>query len=214
MRSLLLALALLFAGVPAAAAAAETSPARARTEAFIATFQKVKSDGSASRNEAVLDELDGFLDFETLVGAPIAPRKEKFTEAQLQRFRTTFRRLFREGAYANSGTFFREGELKIASERTEGDTTLVTIEAYLPSEDLEAEVGLRWKEVDGALRIVDILFDGDSLLLDYRNQFTRIVDQEGVEALLQKIEAKLAELQAAGKAGGTQKDKGGPTGKK
>jgi ABC-type transporter MlaC component len=192
-------LALVAAWLPASSALAAEGGATQRTEALIAAFKKVKTGADAKGNAAAYAELDGFLAFDTLTSMAIETRADKFTAAQRTEFKTTFRELVRQIAYANSGDFFRKAEVKVLAPKAKGDVTVVTLDTRLPEEDLETEVGLHWKQVDGKLQIVDVSFDGDSLVLDYRNQFTGIVDKEGVASLLAKANEKLAELGKAAK---------------
>ncbi len=190
MRSILLILAFFAVAVPSLASAAD-EPAVARTKALIAAFQKVKSDAPPEANKAAFGELDGFLDFDVLATAPLEPRKDKFTPAQRKEFQTKFRELIRLIAYPNSGGFFREAEVKFLAPKKAGDVTVVTLDTRLPKEDLETEVGLHWK----GDKLVDVSFDGDSLVADYRNQFTRIVDKEGAAGLIAKATERLETLQ-------------------
>ena len=204
MRTLVLTAALL-AATPALAAeaapapAAQTAPdpaaATKRTEELIAAFKAVKSGADAKTNAAAYAKLDGFFDFDTITTGPISNRLDKFTPAQRKEFDRLFEKLVRENAYPSSGDFFREAQLEIAGGRAKGDVTVVTIEALDPADDMETEVGVHWKEVGGALKVVDVDFDGDSLIVDYRNQFTGIIDREGVDALLTRAKDRLAELQ-------------------
>lgn len=42
-------------------------------------------------------------------------------------------------------------------------------------------------------RVVDIVTEGSSLVLNYRNQFRRVIEQKGFSGLLEKMRAKAAE---------------------
>jgi ABC-type transporter MlaC component len=196
MRSIALVLALL--ALPLAARAAP-APA-ARTEALIAAFQKVKPDdgrlAAADRaaNERAFAELDGFLDFDTLTAEPIRPHLAKFTPAQKQEFTGKFRQLIRLVAYPDSGSFFRKARRTVGAPRAVGADQVVDVVLRLPEEDLETKVSFHWRPVAGTLRLVDVDFDGDSLVRDYQNQFGRIVEKDGAAGLLRKADDKLAEL--------------------
>ena len=47
------------------------------------------------------------------------------------------------------------------------------------------------------LRIVDVALDGASVSLDYENQFGRVLRKDGADALIGKMQARLAEAQKA-----------------
>jgi ABC-type transporter MlaC component len=196
MRVLALALVVLAAS-PAAAAA--PSPV-ARTEALLAAFQEVKAKpgetAAATRaaHETAFAALDEFFDFDTLTAEPIRPHVSKFTAAQRKEFTGKFRELIRLVAYPDTGEFLRKAQRKVGAAREVNGTQVVDVELRLPEEDLETRVSFHWKEVRGALRIVDVSFDGDSLIRDYANQFGRILEKEGAAGLLRKADEKLAEL--------------------
>jgi ABC-type transporter MlaC component len=196
------ALVLAFLALPLAAAAPPPAPV-ARTEALIAAFQAVKPDDgkltAADRraNELAFAALDSFFDFETLTTEPIRPHRAKFTAAQRQEFAGKFRELIRLVAYPGTGAFFRKAKRTVGVPRDAGDARVVDVELRVPEEDLATTVSFHWKPVGGTLRLVDVDFDGDSLVRDYRNQFGRIVDKDGAAGLLKRADEKLAELRKA-----------------
>jgi ABC-type transporter MlaC component len=173
-----------------------------RTDAFIAAFKSVKSGEKLSpadrrANEQAFVALDRFMDFDTLIQKTIEPRAGKFTPKQKTEFASKFRDLIRRIAYPNSGEFFRSAKMKIGTAVEKGETTVVSIDAHVPKDDLKTKLQLSWsraKAKDGTLKLVDVAFDGDSLIQDYQNQFARIIDKEGVAGLLRKVDEKKAEL--------------------
>lgn len=193
----LLAAALLV--LPLSAGAAEPD-ARAETEALIAAFQKVKQDdGKLSKadreaNAKAYAELDALLDDEHFTSVSIEPRAEKFTAEQLSSFKAKFWKVVQLVAYPNSGEFLREAKVTLGKAKKAGEVWSVPLKAVLASEDLETELEFHWRQGPKGLRVVDVLFDGDSLVRDYQNQFARIVDKKGAEGLLKVLEEKRAEL--------------------
>ena len=134
------------------------------------------------------------MDFETLTTRPIEPRADKFSPKQKAEFTAKFRELIRGIAYPDSGGFFRDAKMKVGAPVEKGDATVVPVDANVPKDDLRTKLEFHWAKKDGALKIVDVAFDGDSLIKDYQNQFARIIDKEGVAGLLKKVDEKKAEL--------------------
>src|SRR5207237_4214209 len=94
----------------------------------------------------------------------------------------------------DSGAFFRKAKWSITSGKDEGgDKAIARIEAS--KDDLESKIDIKWRLIDGSLRIYDVLFDGDSLVQDYKNQMTRIIDKGGVKELMGKLDKKKADLE-------------------
>jgi phospholipid transport system substrate-binding protein len=180
-------------------AASAAVPAVERTESFIAAFKKVKSSAKPTAaekkaNEAVFAELDKFMDFDTLTEKPIEPRAAKFSPKQKAEFTSKFKDLVRRIAYPDSGDFFREAKMKVGAPSEKDGATVVPIDAHLVKEDLRTKLELYWMKKGGTLRLVDVAFDGDSLIKDYQNQFARLIDKEGVPGTLKKLDEKKAEL--------------------
>jgi phospholipid transport system substrate-binding protein len=198
---LLTALAVGGVGLIGLAGSAVAAPAAAeRADSFIATFKKVKSGDkltAADRkaNEQIFAELDQFMDFETLTGKPIEPRASKFSPKQKSEFTSKFRDLVRRIAYPDSGQFFRDAKMKMGAPVEKGPVTVVPIDASVPKDDLKTKLELFWAKKGTTLKLVDVAFDGDSLIQDYQNQFARIIDKEGVAGLLKKMDDKKAELE-------------------
>ena len=191
LRTLTVALALL---VPFAASAAK-DPAQTRTDQMIAAFKAVKAGAGDAANAKPYGTLDGLIDYDTITAKAIEPRAAKLSAAQLEKFKKQFRELIRMQAYPDSGDFFRRAKLTFKPVTTEGGTTNVPFRAYVASEDLETNVTLHWaKAKDGALKMVDVSFDGDSLVRDYQNQFAKVVDKDGVAGLFKKLDERHAAL--------------------
>ncbi len=178
-----------------AAAQAQKSPSE-RTKALVAAFKKVKEppeNGSLSAadktaNDAVFKELDGFFDYATLTSEPLVAHKDKFKGDQYQKTLTMFEELIRRVAYPNAGAFLREAEFTIK----DGKAALTSeMHATLKKEDFETNVIFHWKDVGGTLKLVDVSFDGASLVKDYRAQFGKIIEKDGSDGLVKKLSTRL-----------------------
>lgn len=182
---------------PAARAAADAE-ATARSRALVEAFLRVPEKPGPARNKAFA-ELDKFLALEELVTSAVAPRKEKFSAKELARFKESFREVLRLVAYTESGAFFRKAKLTWGEPRADGDETGVPAKVVVPDEDLKTDLEFRWRRVGGALRVVDVHFEGDSLLKDYQAQIARIVDKSGPAGLQKAIDERRAEISKAEK---------------
>lgn len=179
--------------LPAGARAAPAPEAAARSRALVAAFVKVPATPGPARTRAFA-ELDGFLALDELVAAAVAPRAARFSKPELARFQESFREVLRLVAYTESGAFFRKAKLTWGEARADGEETAVSAKVVVPDEDLRTEIAFRWRPVRGALRVVDVTFEGDSLLRDYQNQIARIVDKSGPAGLQKAVDERRAEL--------------------
>lgn len=192
-----LAAGLLLSGAALAQGAAQG--AKERTEGLIEAFQQVRAAerdksldaGSRAQNLQAFSRLDGYFDYDHLVGDPIEPHEQALSAEQLARYRELFRELIRTVAYPDAGSFFRRAKWSLKEvDRGEGAVD-VEMEAYDAKRDLNTNVTFHWRPRDGILRLADVSFDGDSIVKDYMNQFGRILKKEGPEGLLSRLQKRL-----------------------
>jgi len=191
---------------PPASAAAPQEP-QARTLGLVAAFQAVRSapeggqlsKADAKHNEAAFATLDGFFDYDNLVGDAIGPHKAKLSSEELTRFSETFVSVVRLVAYPDSGSFLTRAKLTHAPAKKVGARVQIVVSAVLEEEDLETDITFFWTRTGSVWRVVDVGVDGASLVTDYANQFGRILEKEGAKGLLGRLESKLAELRKAAK---------------
>jgi phospholipid transport system substrate-binding protein len=198
---------------------AAKDPAQVRAEAFIAGLKRVKplkSPADRAANEKVFTELDGFIDFDSLTVEAIKPRADKFNADQKAEYMKKFRELVRLIAYPDSGDFFKEAQVTFKPVEAKGAVTNVPFNARMAKEDLETDVTLHWVGKGEAAKLIDVSFDGESLVKDYQNQFTRIIDKDGVPGLIKKLDERRGELaKQMGEAAATGgSEKAAPKGKK
>jgi ABC-type transporter MlaC component len=183
-------------------AIASTSDPVVRTNDLIQAFKNVKptaegktlSPEDQKHNDAAFLALDAFFDFNIFLDSMTVPFRAKFSEAQYKAYKTDFKQVIRFVAYPDSGAFLTQAKLTITPGAKAG-TLDVNLLAFLEEEDLETEITFHWKDMAGSLRIIDVSFDGTSLVKDYQNQFGRIIKKEGVEGLMKKVSERLKKEQ-------------------
>ncbi len=195
----------LASGIIAMAASASAANPVAQTEALVQAFKAVKpapKDGSElsatdkKANTAAFANLDSFFNWDRLTADPIAPHKAKLNAEQLAEFKDSFKKLIRLVAYPNSGSFLGRATYKLKAEK-KGKTDDAIMEAYLAEEDFETTVTFHWLASGSSLQIVDVSFDGASLIHDYSNQFGRIITKSGADGLMKKLRTRLEKEEKA-----------------
>jgi len=180
----------LLAVSPGSSGAAGKPGPKDRTVALVEAFWAV----GGAEDEAAFRKLDGFFDYDRLTGDSIRPHRAKLSAEQIERYAGVFRELIRLVTYPDSGAFLRKAKLSFGAPRAEGKGVRVELHAELPAEDLELDIAFHWEESAAGWRVVDVSFDGASLVTDYANQFGRIIGKEGAAGLMRRLEDKLAEL--------------------
>jgi ABC-type transporter MlaC component len=160
--------------------AAEPTPQR-RTEDFLSTLQL--DDG---RRQA----LERFVDREALVGGVVEPFRGRLSASQYQRTRAVFWQLVQVLVCPELLT---GAEWRLVRDEIRGERVAVTVVARKTRDDWQSELTFQWQRGADGWRMVDVDFDGASLVADYRNQFARILAREGGAALVRKLEQRQAE---------------------
>ncbi len=187
------------------AATASTQDPKARTESLIKTLAQIEKADSATgaytqpareHNRAVFKDVDTYFDLKGFSASAIAPHKAKFNTKQLQSFHETFMQLLRIVAYPKSGAFMKDAKPTIKNVEPQNKNVAVMVRGYSAADDFESHTTFVWSK-QKMWRIADVQFDGASLLQDYRNQFGRIVEKEGADGLLKKLQDRLAKEKAS-----------------
>jgi len=173
----------------------------AATKALIAELRQAETRpiSTAKERRARQRRLDVFFDFEYLSTAPLQPHKEHVSESQQGHLSALLKEAVRSLAYQRAGSFLNSGALKLEKPnqtevKGEGHSDVLAL-VYIEEDDLDVELLFRWHKADGRLRLFDFELDGSSLVLDYQNQFGRIIAKEGAAELINKLRQRLDEAQ-------------------
>lgn len=151
-------------------------------------------DKSGKAQEKVRD----YFDYDHLVETPIEPHKDRLNTEQMARYSKMFRQLLENApliaSVGDSGTM----DYKVGKPVQQKSDVRVNLSAYNPKTDMETEVAFVWRKHNASWRVVDVTLDGVSLVKGYQNQFGRILNKEGAEGLLSRLEKRLAEVKNGG----------------
>jgi len=171
-----------------------------KTEELIEAFKAVTplpEEGALTAdqraaNKTAFARLDALFDFDTLTTTAIEPHRAAVNDAQVAQYKTLFEAMVRLMAYPNAGQAFGKAEYNVTgSSAVEGgfDTS---VEMYWEEQDLDLELTFHWRGDN--LRVVDVSFDGDSLVKDYQAQFGRIINKDGADDFIARLEKKHVEI--------------------
>ena len=144
----------------------------------------------AAKNETIMS---GVMDFGGFSERTLKSRWVGFTVPERQRFQRSFRRLVMS-IYAKRfkpGMTFR---LAYRGPTVEDGPAGATVRTTIHGERAAVDVDYRFAPVDTVdglvWRAVDIVIDGASMASTWRTQFLRILDRDGYDALISKIDKK------------------------
>ncbi len=169
-----------------------------RTQALMHTFESVQhgkpgaqlSDAAKKANRDVYKQLDAAFDRDALTAEAVAPYKSQFTAAQLVKYSQLFWELIRLVAYPDA---LRGATWSAKAGTQQGDSADVIVHARKEAEDVETDVTFHWRRGKDGWLVHDVSFDGASLVADYRNQFGKILNKDGVAGLLRKLQTRYDE---------------------
>ncbi len=193
--------------IPAATAAAQiavsTPAAGAPTltvQELIASarkYQDVSAAGLSKEEKTarlqIKNKLSGILDIHEMAHLILVRQWDKLTPAQHEKYAGLLSKLVEKVAYPQIGKYFNEDlVINYAGEKAlqDGGTGVLT-EIVYKEEDLTLATEFQLRQTETGWRIYDVMTDGESLLLIYRNQHMGIIKDKGFPELLRLMEKKL-----------------------
>jgi phospholipid transport system substrate-binding protein len=136
-----------------------------------------------------------FLDIDTLGKRAMRDHWDRLSEAK----RREFLRLLRELVEANYIKALRANlnyEVKYLGEKPEGDQLLVNTEVQARRRGRPRSIAIDYQlNRDGqAWRAFDVVTDGVGLVENYRAQFNKIINRDGIDGLLDRMRKKRAKM--------------------
>ena len=181
-----------------------TGPAMAAVEEMVSTFKQYRNEKDTmtvwtaelkAENEKVKAHLEAILDVPAMGKAALTDLWSTLPATQRARYTDLLSGLVRKIAYPNARKFFDDFQVKFGVEEKRADGRIVAKTTITPlkKKDIDVEVSYLLAESGGRWRVVDVITDGESLVLDYRNQFQKIIREKTFGGLIGKMEKRLAD---------------------
>jgi len=155
--------------------------------------QKVTAGSKEEKDLAgkVTGSVRDFLDIDELGKRAMGEQWAKLTPAQQQEFQTTLRELI-EANYINGLRSNLDYSIDYSGESTEAGNTIVTtqINTKRHNRPYKIEVDYVLKKDGDKLKAWDVKTDGLSLVDNYHEQFTKIIEKDGFAGLIAKMKKK------------------------
>jgi phospholipid transport system substrate-binding protein len=113
--------------------------------------------------------------------------------------RTEFVGLFTqllEAAYMSRIENYSGQTINILNERGDGPGYSEVYTNIVQGGAQPINVNYRLKQSDGGWKVYDVLIDGISLVGNYRNQFNRVINNNGYDSLVQQMKTKVTQVGA------------------
>jgi len=144
------------------------------------------------RREALRKAIDERFDYRQMVIRSLAKNWNSRSDQERQEFISLFKSLL-ENSYASKLEAYRDEKINYVGEVVKGEYALVKTEVVRQS----STVGVDYKliQTDGDWQVYDFVIEGVSMIRNYRSQFTKIIRNDSYEILVEKLTAKIAELE-------------------
>jgi phospholipid transport system substrate-binding protein len=180
--------AVLLGGVGTASAASALDVVRDKqTQLFDALKAKPPNQ---KKVQALFDEM---LDYAALAEASLGTEWGPRSDAEKSEFTTVLKQLVQK-AYERNLKKTVGYDIKYVGEEAKDGATMVKTKAASKTNAREEPIDINFKmlERNGSWKVQDIVTDGSSLVLNWRQQFTKIIKKDGFPALMKKMRDKLA----------------------
>jgi phospholipid transport system substrate-binding protein len=174
-----------------AAGASPTDSIRTSVDGVLALLQNKEMD-DATRREKIGEVISERFDFRAMSQRTLATNWKSASEEQRKEFVQLFSTLIentyigRVEAYTNEKVDF-PGE-KVKGKKAVVETLILTANADIPVDYKVYMKNDKWW-------VYDVVIEGISLISNYRSSYQEIVKKEGVDGLIEKMKAKIKELE-------------------
>jgi len=179
---------------PAAPAAAATPLEVVKTsnEAVLSIYRQHPVVDAGVEQE-LFKVIDGVTDYQALAAGAVEPFCAKLTATQCTTFKATFTRLLRISSIKKLGRY-RAERFEYGSEEVSGASVLVHTVALFKTDRIPLDYQLAGRGTSWV--IVNYIIDGIDTVRNYRKQFTQLLAKESFEQVIERLNRKIASLEA------------------
>ncbi len=159
----------------------------------IVTDEKLKTQVEV-RREKLRETIGRRFDYHQMVIRSLARDWNNRTPKERKQFQELFKKLL-ESSYASKLESYSDEQINFVGEVVKGKYALVKTE--IVRRDGTIEVNYKMIQNNGEWKVYDFLIEGVSMIRNYRSQFAKIIRKESFAALVQKLAAKVEEIEAS-----------------
>lgn len=147
-----------------------------------------KPERKEERRRMLIEVIGARFDFEEMAKRTLGRDWKKLKETQRKEFVDLFTRLLVK-SYSGRIEGYAGEQVEYLNERTKGN--YAEVRTRVISGKVEIPLYYRMINQSGDWRVYDVVADGVSLVRNYRGQFSKILDSESFDVLLEKLREKV-----------------------
>ncbi len=168
------------------------SPAGARVRTMLDQVMAIQTDpqlqGTGHREErrvAIKKIIGENFYFDAMARQSLGPYWEKLSEKERSQFKSIFQDLFQESYTKLVLDFLKREKVVYAEEDLQPGRALIKTTLVRVNEEIPVDYSMTL--VQGQWLVEDVTIDGVSVVRNYRQSFTRVIQTESYKSLLQKM---------------------------
>lgn len=155
---------------------------------IVADKELKKSANEKKRRKALRTTIGAIFDYGEMTQRALGPHAKELSPAEKKEFAGLFETLL-ETNYANKIESYNNEKVIYLSESVEDDYAEVKTKIVTAKKD-EYSLNYRLMNKGGEWMVYDVIVEGVSLVSNYRSQFNRIINNQGVKELMKKLRNK------------------------
>lgn len=150
----------------------------------------------AQRQDKLRKIVSATFDFTEMAKSALGYHWKQITPAQQQEFTSAFV-AFIEDSYLSKVNDYRGQEVTFLKMTTDGNQAEVNTDIVQPGGKDPIHLNYQLVQEDSAWKIYDVTVDAISIIANYRNQFNRVMNNQGYDTLISDLKSKQAALAAS-----------------
>jgi phospholipid transport system substrate-binding protein len=159
---------------------------------IVSSKELKKPHNEGKRRAELRKAISSIFDFGQMAKLSMGAHWKKRTPAEQKTFVPLFQTLL-ENSYANKIESYNNEKIVYLKESVEGDYAEVKSKVITTKGD-EFSLEYRLSKEGNKWMVHDVVIEGVSLVANYRSQFNRIIQSQGYDGLLKKLQTKSAEI--------------------
>ncbi len=170
-----------------AAVSGPTDQVRATVNGILAILRDSQLDWYSKQLsiEAIIDRQ---FDFQTMSQSVLATNWKKATPEERKRFVEFFSQ-YLQHTYTDKMRYYTNEHVRFGAEKVTGDRA--TVDTYIVTEKVDIPVTYKLRLNEDKWFAYDVIIEGVSLVRNYRDTYSVIVQSEGIGGLLQSLESSI-----------------------
>jgi phospholipid transport system substrate-binding protein len=152
-----------------------------------------KATPQQARRDRLVDLVAGRFDFADMARQSLGTHWNQLTPAQRNEFVPLFTS-FMEAAYLDKIEDYSGQPIQFIKESSDGPGYAQVSTSVIQQDKQPIHIDYRLKQAGGEWRVYDVTVDDISITANYRNQFNRVIDNQGYDALVTSMRNKEREL--------------------